>query len=183
MTDEYHAEQTLKQLAAMLGVDGNLYRDLPLAVRALQVSERDAMANVRHWKANHDNMVSRCALLSQREDLPVDRIPAYEELVKYQTKADNNEGMAECMRMFRDDMIRAGIITDAVPAMFMSEAILNAIGESAEDTERLNYMQKRLLRKASMRFGLKFKEVNAWAISSEGEDLRAAVDMLMKAEP
>lgn len=28
------------------------------------------------WKANHDAMVMRCALLRQRPDLPVDRIPA-----------------------------------------------------------------------------------------------------------
>ena len=37
-----------------------------------------------HVQANHKNMVDRCALLSQREDLPVDRIPAYEELVRLQ---------------------------------------------------------------------------------------------------
>jgi hypothetical protein len=29
-----------------------------------------------HWKANHADMVRRCAYLSQRPDLPVDRIPA-----------------------------------------------------------------------------------------------------------
>ena len=37
-----------------------------------------------HWKSNHADMVSRCALLSQREDLPVDRIPAYNEMVRLQ---------------------------------------------------------------------------------------------------
>lgn len=35
-----------------------------------------------HWKANHDNMVTKNAFLSQRPDLPVDRIPAYQELVQ-----------------------------------------------------------------------------------------------------
>lgn len=30
-----------------------------------------------HWKANHAHMVSRCAFLSERPDLPVDRIPAF----------------------------------------------------------------------------------------------------------
>ena len=38
-----------------------------------------------------------------------------------------NEGLAECMVMFRDDMIRAGVITEATPPMFMTEAILCAI--------------------------------------------------------
>ena len=40
--------------------------------------ERDAL------KSAHSNMVTRCALLRQRTDLPVDRIPAYNSLVKAQ---------------------------------------------------------------------------------------------------
>lgn len=40
--------------------------------------ERDAL------KSAHDNLVTRCALLRQRPDLPIDRIPAYEALVKAQ---------------------------------------------------------------------------------------------------
>ena len=35
-------------------------------------------------KSAHGNMVARCALLRQRTDLPVDRIPAYNSLVKAQ---------------------------------------------------------------------------------------------------
>jgi predicted nucleic acid-binding Zn-ribbon protein len=38
------------------------------------------LAEIAHWKANHRNMVEKCAFLSQRPDLPVDRIPAYERL-------------------------------------------------------------------------------------------------------
>jgi hypothetical protein len=33
-----------------------------------------------HWKNNHDNMILRNSFLSQRLDLPVDRIPAYTAL-------------------------------------------------------------------------------------------------------
>lgn len=40
--------------------------------------ERDTL------KSAHGNMVARCALLRQRTDLPVDRIPAYNSLVKAQ---------------------------------------------------------------------------------------------------
>lgn len=36
------------------------------------------------WKANHHQAVQRAALLRQRPDLPVDRIPAYEELTRLQ---------------------------------------------------------------------------------------------------
>lgn len=41
------------------------------------------------------------------------------------------EGMAECMEMFRSDMIKAGVIDDRVPPMFMTEAILGAIQRGA----------------------------------------------------
>jgi len=36
------------------------------------------------WKAAHADMVKRNALLREREDLPVDRIPAHAELVRLQ---------------------------------------------------------------------------------------------------
>lgn len=44
----------------------------------LAEKERDAL------KSAHGNMVTRCALLRQRTDLPVDRLPAYNSLVKAQ---------------------------------------------------------------------------------------------------
>lgn len=45
-------------------------------------SERD------HWKANHDNMVQRNAVLSQRPDLPVDRLPAIREYERMLAEKD-----------------------------------------------------------------------------------------------
>lgn len=46
-----------------------------------------------------------------------------------ETDARNSEGMAECMRMFRDDMIRLEIIPESVPPMFMTEAIGSEIAK------------------------------------------------------
>ena len=46
----------------------------------LEASRKEAA----HWMANHDQQVARCSLLRQRPDLPVDRIPAYAELVRLQ---------------------------------------------------------------------------------------------------
>ncbi len=41
------------------------------------VAERDALRDDRdQWKANHDQMVQRNAVLRERPDLPVDRLPA-----------------------------------------------------------------------------------------------------------
>jgi hypothetical protein len=58
-----------KQTAQMLSVVNELNAQL-----TAQLAEKDAEA--AHWKANHDNMVKKNALLSQRHDLPVDRIQA-----------------------------------------------------------------------------------------------------------
>jgi hypothetical protein len=50
------------------------------------VTQEDAEREIKHWKSNHDNMVSKAALLSQRPDLPVDRIPAVRELDRLQAR-------------------------------------------------------------------------------------------------
>jgi hypothetical protein len=44
------------------------------------------------------------------------------------------------------------------------------------DAERMDYMQNHLLRKATMRFDMEFKEVNAWTIASANTNLREAID-------
>lgn len=36
----------------------------------------DLEGQVNHWKSNHDNMQQKNAILRQRPDLPIDRIPA-----------------------------------------------------------------------------------------------------------
>jgi hypothetical protein len=40
--------------------------------------------DIKHWISNNKDLANRCALLSQRPDLPVDRIPAYKELIRLQ---------------------------------------------------------------------------------------------------
>jgi hypothetical protein len=55
---------------------------------------RQAEANARHWQSNHADQVARCALLRERPDLPVDRIPAYKELVRLQ-QAQAQQGEAK----------------------------------------------------------------------------------------
>lgn len=57
-------------------------------------------------------------------------------------QADDNEAMAECMRMFRRDMIEAGVIGKSVPPMMMTEAILGAlqapaVGAATDDWQHL----------------------------------------------
>ena len=56
---------------------------------------------------------------------------AERELAAARQAAQTADGMAECMRMFRADMIAAGIITEAVAPMFMTEAILAVVRKDA----------------------------------------------------
>lgn len=42
----------------------------------------ESPATAAHWKANHDNVVAKLRLFTQRNDLPVDRLPAYEYVLR-----------------------------------------------------------------------------------------------------
>ncbi len=50
----------------------NLHED----VLVLKELLADANSQVKHWKSNHSEMVRKHRVLSQRHDLPVDRLPA-----------------------------------------------------------------------------------------------------------
>jgi hypothetical protein len=65
-------------------------RDLTQEVRGKILK---VIQDSEHWKSNHKDMVSRCALLSQRPDVPVDRIPAYRELIRLQERVRQLEKM------------------------------------------------------------------------------------------
>jgi hypothetical protein len=55
------------------------------AVIGLECRETSRLASaLRHAQANHRDIANRAALLSQRPDLPVDRIPAYAEMGRLQ---------------------------------------------------------------------------------------------------
>jgi Lar family restriction alleviation protein len=48
-------------------------------------------AEIEQWKANHADVVARNRILSQREDLPVDRLPAHKELERSQARVKELE--------------------------------------------------------------------------------------------
>lgn len=62
------------------------------------VRERD------EWKANHDEMVQRNAVLRQRPDLPVDRLPAIE---RYETALQAAQAEVARLRELGGDVVRA----------------------------------------------------------------------------
>lgn len=66
-----------------------------------------------HWKANHDQMVQRNAVLRQRPDLPVDRLPA---IARYEAIIAAKEASAKDAKLSRDDWKR---LAKALEAQFV----------------------------------------------------------------
>lgn len=71
------------------------------AAKANRDSAEKAEAEALHWKANHANLKSRLAFVTQRPDLPVDRIPAYEKLYteNCQLESDYCNASSACNRV------------------------------------------------------------------------------------
>ena len=70
-------------------------------IAAKAVNER-LLEDVNHWKANHNDLKQRLAFMTQRWDLPVDRIPVYERL-----KAENAELTTNLEFAFKRAMVLA----------------------------------------------------------------------------
>jgi predicted nuclease with TOPRIM domain len=85
-----------KELAHMLSVVNELNAQL-----TAQLAEKDA--EVAHWKANHDNMAKKNALLSQRHDLPVDRIQAAKHFDDLSAEVERLREDAMRYRYLRDE--------------------------------------------------------------------------------
>lgn len=61
---------------------------------------QDQSAEIQRWKSAHADMVKRCAILREREDLPVDRIPAYKELLRLQSLVAQDQDAARMDRQY-----------------------------------------------------------------------------------
>lgn len=68
-------------------------------ISVLQDELDAARAEAAHWKANHATEVQKNAVLRQRHDLPVDRLPVMREVEKLRTEvAELKARMAEAKR-------------------------------------------------------------------------------------
>jgi hypothetical protein len=68
-------------------------REAELSGVRKQLSE--VQSSKAQWKANHDNVVRKLRLFAQREDLPVDRLPAYEYVRELEKKLAGDEQPSE----------------------------------------------------------------------------------------
>ena len=57
------------------------------------------------------------------------------ELAEAHQRAQNAEGMADCMRMVRDELVEAGIIDAGVAPMFIPEAVAGKLAEARRELE------------------------------------------------
>lgn len=51
-------------------------------IESLQAQSHQLEMAAQHWKANHDNVVAKLKVVTEREDLPVDRTAAYNHVLE-----------------------------------------------------------------------------------------------------
>jgi hypothetical protein len=94
------------------------------------------------------------------------------EIAALRQKVSENELMAECTVMLRDDLIEAGIVDKTVPPMMLTEAILRYASALRKDAERLD-----LLDQQGYAYGFQdMHEGNRWLIEGPFKSLRVAID-------
>lgn len=62
----------------------------------------EAQSSEAHWRANHDNVVRKLRFFTQRDDLPVDRLQAYEYVLELEKQLAGGEQPSE-LEMHRAD--------------------------------------------------------------------------------
>lgn len=77
-----------------------------------------------------------------------------------------------------DDYARMAGIAPIGPLAVLT-ALIDAVEAEHPDTVRLDWFQKQIKRSSIRLPNFQFKSVNAWAISADGEDLRATIDSVM----
>lgn len=100
---EGNAAVQLDRLADLAEADGALLHSTEGEIQRLR-SERD------QWKANHDEMVQRNAVLRQRPDLPADRLPA---IAKYEGEIQRLRHKIDLLEMELGRKFDAGLAAAA----------------------------------------------------------------------
>ncbi len=114
---------------------------------SLAEATKQRAAELRHWKANHADMVKRCAFLSERDDLPIDRIPAY---ARMSGEIERLNGLVKLQREALDigSAIREmqSALTPTRPGMSMFATVADYMAAKAEyDAARPSTNQQAML--------------------------------------
>ena len=104
--------------------------------RELAEAKRNVYLSDQQEKAQR--LIDECAPYLKEGETPAERIKrdfldcqaVTALLAKERQRAQNAEGMAECMRMVRDELVEAGIIDAGVAPMFIPEAVAGKLAEA-----------------------------------------------------
>lgn len=131
--------------------------------------ERRRGATMTDWKAAHDNLAARNALLRQRHDLPVDRIPAHAELVRLQ---DENARL-------RAESGVTGVLAEQAATMLAQRKKIQALEAPAADPV-VEANRKLLLDRSNVgveKYGTTLEDANLAAPALVQHALEEALDM------
>jgi hypothetical protein len=77
--------------------------------------EIDALkAEVKHWKANHENMVNRSRVLIDRPDLPLERVQAFRQIERLQAEVAQLKAEGEPVAIVNSVRNSIGFATIAI---------------------------------------------------------------------
>jgi hypothetical protein len=72
--------------------------------------------------------------------LQIEHVRLAEEVATLRQRAQEAEGVAQCMQETREILTTAGLIPAGTAPMFIAEAVLAAVAALREDAERLDWM-------------------------------------------
>lgn len=124
-------------MTADTGTKGPAMTDLHAAIMNLEPRESYEAAAESYRLGFRDARHAAAELVSAALSAPDALTAQAAEIDALKIELDNADGMAGCMAMFRRDMIEAGVITESVAPMFMTEAILSKLSALRADAERL----------------------------------------------
>jgi hypothetical protein len=98
------------------------------------------IAEVRHWKANHENQVARARFLVERGDIPLERVRAYEEMAELRAQ------VKRLLSELNDFTTAAGELNAEVVRLREAESMINeyVAGLLLRDTDRAGEATKRM---------------------------------------
>lgn len=130
-----------------------------------------AEAERDHWKANHDNQVLRARLLVEREDLPLERVKAYQRVQELEA---NNTSLLYLLAQIREACGDNG--------KRMQDELVVYIGELTGDAARYRWLRnpnQRIDSVIDKRVGELSSGMGIWEYKA-GEELDAAIDAAMQ---
>lgn len=100
----------------------------------LMEQSKTAEDDAAHWKANHDNQVQRAMILTQRPDMPIERVAAYSRMLTLEAAVTQLNSELDEWRKLKDPNALHINLLAGKPAKLNSDQILHIAGYMATCT-------------------------------------------------